>query len=148
MNPVHYLSSCLRSTLILSYIFQKVIPPELCVCPLPSTSHALFITSSMIWSPKYETFHEEHKSCSHPLLNFPLLFCSSILGPTILFCLLIITPRLRSLPTTDKLLFLFICSIYMHPKNEHHQHRPKADVSHSFSVPFGVFWNEVETKWW
>jgi hypothetical protein len=112
MDPVHYLSSCLISTLTLTYVFQKVFPLELHLSPPQYMSHALFITSFMFWSPKYVTFHEEHKSCSHPLFNF--LFCSSLLGPAILFCLHIITPRLSSLPTTDKFLcfYLFIVCIF------------------------------------
>jgi hypothetical protein len=82
-------------------------------------SHALFITSSMIWSPKYVTFHEERKSSNHPSFNFPLLFCSTLLGPAIFFCLVIITPRLSSLPITDKFLcfYLFIVCIFTQKLN-------------------------------
>ena len=81
-------------------------------------SHVLFITSYMIWSPKHVTFHEEHKSCSHPLFNLPLLFCPSLLGPAI-FCLLIITPKLSSLTMTDKFLYfyLFIVHIFTQKMN-------------------------------
>jgi hypothetical protein len=113
MNPAHYLSSCLRSTLILSYLnLSKGLHTKI-------MSHVLFITSSMIWSPKYITFHEEHKSSSRPLFNFPLLFCSSLLGPVIFFSLLIITPRLSSLPITDKFLcfYLFIVCIFTQKMN-------------------------------
>jgi hypothetical protein len=39
---------------------------------------------------------------------------------------------------------VFMYSVYFHPENEHHQHRPKADVSYSILFPFGIFWNEVK----